>query len=163
MAFDAHGGTRGRKRTSNPLVRVANRLMIWRTRRSESATLGPMKLLVLTTTGRRSGVRRETPLAWFPSGPDSWLVVASANGAAKNPDWYHNLAASPDDATIEVGGRAVPVTAEQLHGREREAALASIVQAAPNFGGYAKKTDRELPVIRLTARPAPVAEAPPPA
>lgn len=155
MTFEAHSGTRGRKHTSNPLVRAVNRVMVWRTRRSASATLGPMKLLVLTTTGRQSGARRETPLAWFPSGSDAWLVVASANGSAKNPDWFHNLAAHPDDATIEVGGRVVPVTAEQLHGREREAAMASIVQSAPNFGGYAKKTDRELPVIRLTARPAP--------
>ncbi|WP_313404286.1 nitroreductase family deazaflavin-dependent oxidoreductase [Aeromicrobium sp.] len=155
MTFEAHGGSRGRKRTSNPLVRAVNRVMVWRTRRSESATLGSMKLLVLTTTGRRSGVRRETPLAWFPAGPDAWLVVASANGAAKNPDWYHNLAAQPDDATIEVGGRVVPVTAEQLHGHEREAALAAIVEISPNFAGYNDKTDREIPVIRLTARPAP--------
>lgn len=154
MSFDIPTGTRGRKHTSNPLVRLGNRFMIRRARRSDSASLGPMRLLVLTTVGARSGQRRETPLAWFPDAGGGWLVVASANGAARNPAWYHNLAAHPE-ATIEVGGRTVPVTAEQLHGSEREEALARIVAAAPNFAAYNDQTDRRIPVIRFRERPAP--------
>lgn len=154
MSFETPTGTRGRRSTSNPLMRLANRFMVRRARRSEAATLGRMRILALTTTGAKSGQRRETPLAWFPGDDGTWLVVASANGAAKNPAWYHNLAAHPDDATIEIGDRRIAVTAEQLHGQEREAALAAIVASAPNFAGYGDKTDREIPVIRLTERPA---------
>lgn len=154
MSFETPTGSRGRRSTSNPLMRLVNTLMIRRARRSKSATLGRMRILVLTTTGAKSGRRRETPLAWFPGGDGTWLVVASANGAARNPAWYHNLAAHPDDATIEIGDRRIAVSAEQLHGRDREAALASIIAAAPNFAAYGDKTDREIPVIRLTERPA---------
>src|SRR4051794_33588206 len=111
-----------------------------------------MNALVLTTIGRTSGEERATPVAWFPATGGGWLVVASANGAAKNPAWYLNLAAHPDRATIEVSGRKVAVTAEELHGAERDEAWRQIVAAAPRFAGYEKKTDRQIPVIRLTER-----------
>ena len=87
------------------------------------------------------------------AGPDgSWLIVAAANGAARNPAWYHNLAAHPDKVQIEVGGRRIGVTAEQLHGMERAQAWQQISTAAPRFAQYQHKTDRELPVIRLAPR-----------
>lgn len=155
MSFDTPRGTRGRKSTSNPVVRLVNRFMVRKARRSESAKLGPMRILALTTVGAKSGERREVPVAWFPGGDGSWLVVASANGAARNPAWYHNIAAHPGDVTIEIGDRKIDVTAEQLHGQERADALASIIGSAPNFASYNDKTDREIPVIRLTERPAP--------
>jgi deazaflavin-dependent oxidoreductase (nitroreductase family) len=69
----------------------------------------------------------------------------------KNPAWYHNLAAHPDQAQIEVGGKTVNVTATQLAGQERDAAWQRITAAQPRYAGYVKKTDRVLPVIRLTA------------
>jgi deazaflavin-dependent oxidoreductase (nitroreductase family) len=96
---------------------------------------------------------RTTPLGWFPTGDDdSWLVVASAAGAPKHPAWYYNLAAHPDRVTIEMGGRRIPVTAEQLQGAEREQAWQQVISTAPRFAQYEGKTDRELPVIRLTRR-----------
>ena len=79
--------------------------------------------------------------------------MASAAGAARNPAWYHNIAAHPDRVKIGVDGRTVPVTAEQLHGAERDQAWQQITAAASRFGQYQHKTDRELlPVIRLVPR-----------
>lgn len=50
----------------------------------------------MTTVGAMTGERRETPVAWFPDGDQAWLIVASLGGSARNPGWYHNLAAHPD-------------------------------------------------------------------
>ncbi|NUR95918.1 MAG: nitroreductase family deazaflavin-dependent oxidoreductase, partial [Kribbellaceae bacterium] len=69
-----------------------------------------------------------------------------------NPDWYYNLAANPDKVRIDVDGETVDVRAEQLHGTERDEAWQHIVATAPRFAGYQKKTDRELPLIRLVPR-----------
>jgi deazaflavin-dependent oxidoreductase (nitroreductase family) len=112
-----------------------------------------MQALVLTTVGAKSGTPRHTPVAYFSDGPDSWLIVASANGAAKNPAWYYNLAAHPNTVQIQIAGRTVAVSAEQLHGNARQQAWRQITSAADRFAKYEQKTDRELPVIRLHARP----------
>jgi deazaflavin-dependent oxidoreductase (nitroreductase family) len=95
---------------------------------------------------------RITPVGWFPGPDGSWLIVASAAGAKRNPAWYCNLAAHPGQVQIEVEGRKVAVTAEQLHGAEREQACRQITTAAPRFAKYQIKTDRELPIIRLVPR-----------
>ena len=70
--------------------------------------------------------------------------MASAAGAARNPAWYYNLAAHPDQVWIETAGRKATVTAEQLHGAERDEAWRQITAAAPRFAAYQKATDREL-------------------
>jgi deazaflavin-dependent oxidoreductase (nitroreductase family) len=61
-----------------------------------------MDLLFLTTVGRKSGQERVTPVAWFPQGDGTWLIVASAAGSAQNPAWYRNIAAHPDRLQIEL-------------------------------------------------------------
>jgi deazaflavin-dependent oxidoreductase (nitroreductase family) len=137
----------------------AGRLMTWfngwntkKIRRKGGKIMG-FNALVLTTIGAKSGVERVTPVGWFPTDDDdSWLICASAAGAAKNPAWYHNIAAHPDKVIIEMAGRRIPVTAEQLHGTEREEARQRITTAAPRFAQYETKTDRELPIIKLTRR-----------
>jgi deazaflavin-dependent oxidoreductase (nitroreductase family) len=106
--------------------------------------------LVLTTIGRKSGTERATPVCWFPGKDGSWLIVAAAGGTAANPAWCYNIAAHPDKVQIEIEGRKVEVTAEQLHGPEREEAWQQITAAARRFARFQQKTDRELPVIRLT-------------
>jgi deazaflavin-dependent oxidoreductase (nitroreductase family) len=120
-------------------------------RKGKAPGLG-FNALVLTTIGRKSGVERQTPVGWFPAKDGGWLIVASAAGAARNPAWYHNLAAHPDQVWIETPDRKVAVTAEQLHGAERDEAWRQITTAAPRFAQYQKATDRELPVIRLAPR-----------
>jgi deazaflavin-dependent oxidoreductase (nitroreductase family) len=153
MAFEkTPGGTRGTNMPSfvTPVMKLVNNQMIRRFRRSGGKAAG-MDGLVLTTVGAKSGQRRQTLLGTFPDGEGVWLIVASAGGATKNPAWYHNLAAHPDQAQVEVGGKTVNVTATQLAGQERDAAWQRITAAQPRYAGYVKKTDRVLPVIRLTA------------
>jgi len=131
-------------------MRLMNKVMAGRAGKS-AKTMG-LSSLALTTVGAKSGAKRVVPVAWFPGPEGSWLVVASAGGSAKNPAWYHNIAAHPDQVTIQVEGRAIPVVADQLHGPERAEAWQQITTAAPRFAGYQQKTDRELPVIRLVTR-----------
>lgn len=150
MSFTHPTGTRGARQPGR-LYRWMNRLLLRRARRTEARTMG-MNLLVLTTIGRKSGQARPTPLAWFADPAGGWLVVASAGGATANPAWYLNLAAHPDQVTVEQGGRKVAVTAEELHGTEREEAWRRITAEAANFRQYETTTDREMPVIRLTPK-----------
>jgi deazaflavin-dependent oxidoreductase (nitroreductase family) len=150
MSFTTPAGTYGGRKPSGPLVRFFSKMASGRVRKS-GRTMG-MDALVLTTIGRTSGQERVTPVAWFPAPGGGWLIAASANGAAQNPAWYLNLAAHPDRVTIDVSGRKVAVTAEELHGPERDEAWRQIVAAAPRFAGYETKTDRRIPVIRLRER-----------
>lgn len=151
MSFDTPNGTRGSRQPSGPLFRWVNVVAARRIRRKGGKAMG-FNALVLTTIGRRSGQERTNPVGWFPGTDGSWLIVASAAGAAGNPAWYYNIAAHPDQVRIEIDGRTVAVTAEQLHGAERDEAWQQITAAAPRFAGYQQKTDRQLPVIRLAPR-----------
>jgi deazaflavin-dependent oxidoreductase (nitroreductase family) len=148
MAFDTPAGTRGaRQPQAGLMMRLANKAAAGRVRR-KGQMMG-FNALILTTIGARTGTERTNPVGWFPGPDGSRLIVASAGGAARNPAWYHNIAAHPGRVQIEVDGRTIPVTAEQLHGAERDQAWQQITTAVPRFAGYQRKTDRELPVIRL--------------
>ncbi|UZN03643.1 nitroreductase/quinone reductase family protein [Cellulomonas sp. S1-8] len=155
MSFHTPTGTRGaRFPLPAPVVRLVNRFTARRVRSTGGrALMGGMDVLVLTTVGAKSGEERSTPLAWFPGGDGTWLVVASAAGQVRNPAWFHNLAAHPDRVRIELDGQRIDVTAEQLHDDERARAWADLTAAGPQFGKYAEATDRELPVVRLRRRP----------
>ena len=153
MSFETptRNGTRGRGQPGRPPGWL-NKWIINRIRRTGKAPGLGFDALVLTTIGRKSGVERQTPVGWFPGQDDSRLIVASAAGAARNPAWYYNLAAHPDQVWIEMPGRKLAVTAEQLHGAERDAAWRQITAAVPRFADYQQSTDRELPIIRLVPR-----------
>ena len=150
MSFDTRDGTRGARQPGGKVMLWLNKLMMKRIRSSGRA-MG-FNALVLSTVGRRSGAERETPVGWFPGDDGSYLIVASAAGAARNPAWYYNLAAHPDKVQIDVRGQKMAVTAEELHGAGRDEAWRQIVAAAPRFAQYQQKTDRVLPIIRLTRR-----------
>jgi deazaflavin-dependent oxidoreductase (nitroreductase family) len=151
MSFDTAAGTRGARQPAGFAARWSNKLIAGRVRKGGAKFLG-FNALVLTTVGSKTGVERTTPVGWFPGLDGTWLIVASAAGAAKNPAWYYNIAAHPDQVQIEVEGRKVAVAAEQLHGAERAEAWQQITTAAPRFARYQEKTDRELPIIRLVPR-----------
>ncbi|WP_246237215.1 nitroreductase family deazaflavin-dependent oxidoreductase [Actinomadura chibensis] len=120
-------------------------------RRGRGTFMG-MDVLILNTVGRRSGEPRQTPVAWFPDTDDTRLVVASGGGS-QNPDWYANLMAHPDQASIELPGRdAVGVTPHRLDGAERDEAWQRIAAAQPRLAKYQSKSDREYPIVRLTPR-----------
>jgi deazaflavin-dependent oxidoreductase (nitroreductase family) len=152
MSFEkTPSGTRGARAPSrsNAFTRFIGRMMIKFHRRSGDRFRG-MDLLYLTTVGAKTGQKRQTPLARFPDGDGSWLVVASLGGSARNPGWYHNIAAHPDQVWIEVAGHQLRVTAEQLDGEPREVAWQRIVESQPRYAGYQRKTDRVLPILRLS-------------
>jgi deazaflavin-dependent oxidoreductase (nitroreductase family) len=151
MTFNAPNGTRGaRQPKSSPIMNWVTRRAVSRIRRKGSF-MG-MTVLVLNTVGKKTGAQRSTPVGWFPGDGGSWLIVASANGSARNPAWYYNLAADPGAVSIDVDRATVPVTAEQLHGVDRDRAWAAITAAVPRFAQYETKTDRLIPIIRLARR-----------
>ena len=107
-------------------------------------------ILLLTTTGAKTGKQRTNPLAYLPDG-ERVVVFASKAGAPTNPDWYHNLVAQPD-VTIEVDGETRPVRARVTQGAERDELFSRQKQAMPGFADYEAKTDRVIPVIALERR-----------
>jgi deazaflavin-dependent oxidoreductase (nitroreductase family) len=104
-------------------------------------------MLLLHHVGARSGTERVTPLVYFPDG-DRMLIIASAAGAPKNPDWYHNIKTTPR-VEVEVGTDTVTVDARELPGTERDEKWAEITAKAPGFAEYQTKTSRVIPVIAL--------------
>ncbi|TIC80469.1 nitroreductase family deazaflavin-dependent oxidoreductase [Nocardioides sp. GY 10113] len=153
MSFESEAGTRGSRQPRGFVLATFNRFAIRRIRSGKKSVAG-LDALVLTTVGRKTGERRSTPLGWFPGEDGSWVVVASANGAARNPAWYLNLAAAPDQVAIDVAGEHVEVSAVQLHGEERERAWQTVVSSAPRYAKYRESTDREIPLVKLTRRAA---------
>ena len=109
-------------------------------------------ILLLTTTGRKSGEQRTTPLIHRTDG-DRWVIVASKGGAPEHPGWYENLLADPD-ASIEVKDETIPVRASTAEGEERSRLWALMAEVWPAYDDYQTKTDREIPVVVLTRRPA---------
>jgi deazaflavin-dependent oxidoreductase (nitroreductase family) len=107
-------------------------------------------ILLLTTTGAKTGKQRTNPLAYLPDG-ERVVVFASKAGAPTNPDWYHNLVAQPD-VTIEVDGETRPVRARVTQGAERDELFSRQKQAMPGFADYEAKTDRVIPVVALEHR-----------
>lgn len=104
-------------------------------------------LLLLTTTGAKSGKQRTTPLDYTRDG-DRLVIIASKGGAPTNPDWYHNLRANPV-ATVEVGDETFEVRATPAQGEERERLYDQHAARLPVFAGYRKKTTRQIPVLIL--------------
>lgn len=107
-------------------------------------------VLILTTTGRKSGQMRWNPLVYTRDG-DRWVIVASKGGAPTSPDWYHNLVAN-NSAVIEVGTEVIPVTASTAEGAERDRLYAQHAAKMPQFNDYAKNTARQIPVVVLSRR-----------
>ena len=107
-------------------------------------------LLLLTTTGAKSGQRRTNPVMYLADG-DRLLVFASKAGAPTHPDWYHNLLAHPQ-VTVEVGPETYEATAAALSGEGRDRLYAKQSELFPQFAGYQEKTSRKIPVIALSRR-----------
>ena len=124
-----------------------NQTVIERFRGNGGAVPGWSQLLLLTTTGARSGAPRTTPLAYSTDG-DRLVVVASKGGAPTNPDWYHNLLANPV-VTVELASERFQARASVADEPERERLYAQHAQLMPGFAGYQQKTTRPIPVVLL--------------
>ena len=104
-------------------------------------------LVLLTTTGARSGQPRTSPMMYLDDGGRRY-VFASKAGAPTNPDWYHNLKANPE-VTVEVGTDELRATAREVTGSERDRLYAHQADLYPGFAECQEKTDRTIPVVEL--------------
>jgi deazaflavin-dependent oxidoreductase (nitroreductase family) len=105
-------------------------------------------VLLLTTTGAKSGQPRTSPMMYLPEG-DRIIVFASNDGKDNHPGWYHNLRANPS-ATVEIGTETFPATATEITGAEHDRLYEIQAQRYPGFATYRERTDRVIPVIELT-------------
>jgi deazaflavin-dependent oxidoreductase (nitroreductase family) len=113
-------------------------------------TTGPMAgrpLLLLTTTGARTGQQRQAILTYTRDG-DRWVVAATKSGAPTNPAWYHNLRANPI-VDVEARGERFKARATETDPVDRERLWAKHVEARPEFAEYPEKSGRIIPVITL--------------
>ncbi|MFE9747420.1 nitroreductase/quinone reductase family protein [Saccharothrix saharensis] len=106
------------------------------------------RLILLTTTGARTGTRHTNPVGYLPDG-DRIVVIASAGGSPRHPDWFHNLVADPV-VQVEDGVFTYEAKATVLEGDERDRLWARAVESDPGWAEYQAKTSRRIPVIALT-------------
>jgi deazaflavin-dependent oxidoreductase (nitroreductase family) len=127
-----------------------NRKLIEDFRANRGMPGGPMEgrpLLLLTTTGAKSGQPRTTPMMYVPEG-DRLLIIPSNMGAPRHPDWFHNLVAHPN-VTVEVGTETYEATAIVVEGAEYQRLWDLIVGQYPFFTEHQAKTERRIPVVAL--------------
>jgi deazaflavin-dependent oxidoreductase (nitroreductase family) len=110
-----------------------------------------MELLLLTTTGARTGQRRAVPLTYVPDG-DRYIITAGNAGSDRHPAWYHNLMANPDDVTVEVGDEAFKAVAVIADESERQTLYDLFAAAYPVLDVYQAQTLRQIPILILTRR-----------
>ena len=126
----------------------------WIYRTSGGRVLGSMlgmPVLLLTTTGRKSGVPRTTPLMYLPKG-DAYLVIASYAGEPRHPAWYHNLRAQPN-AEVQVRTQHIAVVARETEGEERARLWSEVVERESGYAEYERRTTRRIPVMLLEPSP----------
>ncbi|MBZ5740486.1 nitroreductase family deazaflavin-dependent oxidoreductase [Nocardioides mangrovi] len=132
--------------------------VVWTDRNLQKVTGGRVTILdiaglpnlMLTVVGRKSGIPRTTPLLCVPDG-DTWLIAGSYFGGPNMPVWVGNIRAA-GEAEITWDRKQVPVTATELHDADRAAAWQVMLRTWPNFAKYEERTDRLIPVFRLTRR-----------
>ncbi|MFJ9590901.1 nitroreductase family deazaflavin-dependent oxidoreductase [Streptomyces acidicola] len=107
-------------------------------------------LVIMTTTGAKTGQKRLNPVAYVPEG-DRVFVIASNGGKDNPPAWYFNLKANPE-LTVEIGTDSYQAVATEISGTERDELYARMAAADPAFAAYETKTDRKIPVIELARK-----------
>jgi deazaflavin-dependent oxidoreductase (nitroreductase family) len=139
----------------NPFFKLFVKGHVWLYRSSggrRGSTMQGMKIILLTTKGRKSGEQRTVPVVPYLDG-DEMYVIASMAGAPQHPAWFHNLSADPD-VGVQRGAETWRARAEVVpEGPERDRLWKGITALMPNFGEYQKKTTRVIPVVHLVKRP----------
>ncbi|MGN6562566.1 MAG: nitroreductase family deazaflavin-dependent oxidoreductase [Thermomicrobiales bacterium] len=136
--------------SSTAQIQSFNEQLIAEFRANGGGTTGPFAnrpLLLLTTTGAKSGQRRTTPLVHTTDG-DRLVVIASMGGAPTSPAWYHNLVANPV-VTVELGTETFQARAMVAQEPERTRLYDQQAALMPSFAGYQRKTTRQIPVVIL--------------
>ena len=127
-----------------------NQQVIAEFRANEGKVGGPFAgspLVLLTTTGAKSGKERTSPLVYTTDG-DRIIIIASKAGAPTSPDWYYNLVANPT-VTVEIGTERFQARATVAEGAERDRLFDQQATQMPGFAEYQKKTTRQIPVVVL--------------
>jgi F420H(2)-dependent quinone reductase len=109
--------------------------------------VGKVPVLLLTTTGRKTGKQRTRPVAYIMDGSD-YVITASAGGANKHPGWFFNIRSHPQ-ASIQIQEKHRHVTGEIAEPEKKSVLWTRLVEVAPNFAGYQKRTTREIPMVIL--------------
>ena len=138
-----------------PAVRLNTQLRIfWRVHRAfmrltggRFGRVGALDALLLTTTGRKSGERRDVALNYLRDG-DAFVVVASYTGEDRDPAWWRNLEAAPE-GEVTASGEHMKVRAREVEGPERDRLWARFVEKDPAYAEYQQRTKRRLPVVVL--------------
>jgi deazaflavin-dependent oxidoreductase (nitroreductase family) len=139
--------------TRNAMVelfwKVHPRLYRWSGGRIGGTLMG-LPVLLLTTTGRKSGQPRTNALMYVPHGGD-FVVIASVLGEPRHPFWWRNLEANPE-ASVLIGSTTYRVRAREAAGDEREALWRALVAKVPDYDEYRARTTRRIPVVVLERR-----------
>jgi deazaflavin-dependent oxidoreductase (nitroreductase family) len=106
-----------------------------------------LPVLLLTTTGRKTGRVRTTPLGYFED-DGRYVIIASNAGRGSNPGWFHNLRSYPQ-VRLQLGARRMEAKAQVAPKGERERLWARLVELAPGYAAYARRTKREIPMVVL--------------
>jgi F420H(2)-dependent quinone reductase len=135
------------------LARGFMRTAVWLYRRSGGKIGGTMNgapVLLLTTTGRKSGRPWTVPVLYQADG-DRWVIIASNGGNPRHPAWWLNLRSQPA-ASVQIGRETYPVTAVETAGEERERLWRRMADMYKGYDEYARKTTRAIPVVLLRRR-----------
>jgi deazaflavin-dependent oxidoreductase (nitroreductase family) len=147
------------ERIGTAVIKVMSRLNTWVYRVTAGKIGGRFlrgaPVLLLTTTGRRSGEPRTAPLLYLQDG-ERYVVVASKGGMSHHPLWYRNLEANPE-VEIEVGRRRMAATAHTATDEEKAALWPRLLAMYSDFADYQARTERAIPVVILTPKASPVA------
>jgi deazaflavin-dependent oxidoreductase (nitroreductase family) len=136
--------------TDPPAQQRYNELLIEQFRTNAGKVTGQfadLPVLLLKTTGAKTGATRTAPLVYFKDG-ERYLIIASKAGAPTNPAWYHNLVANPA-ASVELPNESFDVRARVAKGDERDRLFRKVVEHFPIYSGYQQMTGRRIPVIVL--------------
>lgn len=106
-----------------------------------------LRVLLLTTTGRKTGKQRTTPLGYFEH-EGGYVVIASNAGFDTHPAWFHNLKSQPQVA-LQIQARRLAALAEPAGPELRRQLWAKLVELAPGYGAYQQRTTREIPLVFL--------------
>ncbi len=151
MAGTARPYTKREVALANPIIKVMSRVNTWVYRATGGRVGGRFlrgaPVLLLTTTGRRSGQRRTAPLIYVRDG-DRLVVIASKGGMDHHPLWYRNLIANPD-VEVQVGREVQAMRARTADPDEKAALWPRAVAVYPDYADYQARTTRDIPVVIL--------------
>ncbi len=140
-----------RRSMGKAFFRFFNRIHVFLYRRTGGRFGGKvqgLRILLLSTIGRRTGKTRVTPLGYFEH-DGSFVIIASNAGFDRHPGWFHNLESQPR-ATIEIGEKVVRVEAKVMPPELRAQLWARLISLSPGYASYSRRTSRVIPLISLS-------------